>query len=177
MVFAQGSRLPATPDSLFAHIKSSHPRLIINPGAIAFIQSQVKTNEDAAGALSFIRKQADSLLLAKTVSYNPINGSLLETSRMVLERIKVLALIANVDGNRKYAERALMELDAAARFPNWGAIHFLDVAEMAAAWPWPRWPLETTSHWPNPFYTDPCSPYSNPGRWKHFRPTAHMRKA
>jgi hypothetical protein len=54
----------------------------------------------------------------------------LDKSREVVNRIYNLALLYRLDGDKKYADRALEELRAVAAFSDWNPSHFLDVAEM-----------------------------------------------
>jgi hypothetical protein len=58
---------------------------------------------------------------------------LLATSRRVLDRVQTLALLYQLDGDHRYADRAWQELDAAAKFKDWNPRHFLDTAEMTHA--------------------------------------------
>ena len=58
---------------------------------------------------------------------------LLGTSRLVLQRITTLAMVARVTGDKAYSDRAVREMLAVADFPDWNPSHFLDVAEMSLA--------------------------------------------
>ena len=58
---------------------------------------------------------------------------LLMVSRQALERISVLAMVANVCGETRYSDRAIRELMAICRFDDWSPKHFLDTAEMSLA--------------------------------------------
>lgn len=58
---------------------------------------------------------------------------LLGTSRLVLQRLTTLAMVARVTGDKAYSERAVREMLAAANFFDWNPSHFLDVAEMSLA--------------------------------------------
>lgn len=126
--------MPAAPDSLFAHLNPAHPRLMITETALQSIRDQEKGDASVQEALHYLRKRADSLQGIPPCAYRLASGgSLLQTSREVLERILLLGFLANLDRSAKYADRALRELDSASRFPDWGPTRFLDVAEMAAA--------------------------------------------
>ena len=58
---------------------------------------------------------------------------LLHVSRLVLTRVLHLATAALIDGGERYAQRAIREMLAAARFTDWNPSHYLDVAEMTLA--------------------------------------------
>lgn len=130
---ASAQRLPAIPDSLFARLKASHPRLMLTEAGLQAIRDGEAGDAGVQGVLRFLRKRADSLLAVPPRAYHLAGRSLLPVSRAVLERTLLLAFLAQVDRNAEYADRALLELDSASRFPDWGPEHFLDVAEMAAA--------------------------------------------
>ena len=56
---------------------------------------------------------------------------LLGVSRQILVRINTLAMAWKLNGEEKYARRAIAEMMAASRFTDWNPFHFLDVGEMA----------------------------------------------
>jgi hypothetical protein len=47
--------------------------------------------------------------------------------------VRTLAFLYRIEGDRRFADRAWAELDAAARFKDWNPRHFLDTAEMTHA--------------------------------------------
>ena len=59
-----------------------------------------------------------------------IGPRLLDKSRRALARVYTLALLWRLDGKQPYFDRAVRELDAVCRFPDWNPAHFLDTAEM-----------------------------------------------
>lgn len=61
------------------------------------------------------------------------DNRLLAVSQQVLKRTQILALAYMVTMNDKYRDRLYDELEAAAAFPDWHPSHFLDTAEMTAA--------------------------------------------
>ena len=58
---------------------------------------------------------------------------LLSTSRQVLDRVMVLSFAWKFTEKEEYLERAVAEMESAARFPDWNPYHFLDVGEMCTA--------------------------------------------
>lgn len=130
---AETRPLPSHPDSLFSGLKGSHPRLILGEERLKAIQSQITPGSDFEQVLKFMRKKADSLLTTPPCSYELVDSSILEVSRTIQERLILLSFLANQDGDKRYADRALKELESASRFPDWNPRKFLDVAEMATA--------------------------------------------
>lgn len=63
----------------------------------------------------------------------PDGKRLLATSRQVLDRSLTLGLVFHLTGDERYASRLWRELEAAADFKDWNPSHFLDTAEMTAA--------------------------------------------
>lgn len=81
-----------------------------------------------------LQNQAKRLLGQPPSKYEIPDGlRLLATSRRVLNRIQTLALLYRLDGDKRYADRAWQELEAAANFKDWNPRHFLDTAEMTHA--------------------------------------------
>ena len=110
-----------------------HPRLFLRPEQVRNrLREQLKTSmgEALAGRL---RADAD-ILLKMPPSTRLVKGRrLLEVSRRVLLRVTTLTAVWLFTGERCYADRALLEMEAAARFSDWNPSHFLDTAEMTAA--------------------------------------------
>ena len=67
------------------------------------------------------------------VVHRLIGPRLLDQSRAALRRISTLAGLYRLDGDHRKADRARLEMLAAAAFPDWNPSHFLDVAEMTNA--------------------------------------------
>ncbi len=88
---------------------------------------------DMSGWKKKILANADSICGQDPVAYRIVDGRLLEVSRKVLDRTQNLAVAYAASGNVKYRDRLWRELSAAAGFPDWHPAHFLDTAEMTAA--------------------------------------------
>jgi hypothetical protein len=81
-----------------------------------------------------LHKKGQALLSEEPSKYEIPDGlRLLATSRRVLDRVYLLALMYRLEGDASYLERAWKELEAAANFPDWNPRHFLDTAEMTHA--------------------------------------------
>lgn len=111
-----------------------HPRVMIDRAAVADIRARLATDAFTATVYATLLKTADALLTAPVSEYEKPDGlRLLEVSRRVLDRVATLAMVCLLTDEVKYAERAWSELYACACFPDWNEYHFLDVAEMSAA--------------------------------------------
>ncbi|MCT7666460.1 heparinase II/III-family protein [Shinella kummerowiae] len=64
---------------------------------------------------------------------DPARGTMLETSRLLGERIFTLGTAWAVSGHAAFRRRIVREITAAAQFPDWNRQHFIDTAEIAAA--------------------------------------------
>jgi hypothetical protein len=110
-----------------------HPRLILTEKRLAAIQQGAKTDEKLAWKIQVLTKDADALL-ATTPSVRVLIGPrLLAVSRETVRRVYTLGLLYRLTGERRYAERAKLELLTVAAFSDWNPSHFLDVAEMSHA--------------------------------------------
>ncbi|MBG6058659.1 hypothetical protein RCH16_002308 [Cryobacterium sp. MP_M5] len=116
-----------------ADLKSSHPRLLADDAKFAQLRSLVTTDDVAAAWYAQIKAAADVTLGEGAATYDLSSGNLLTTSRTVLERVYRLGFMWQVTRDSTYAERAWVELNAAASFPTWNPTHFLDTAEMSHA--------------------------------------------
>ena len=125
--------LAAMPERPLEGLRAAHPRLIALDSDIARVRSLVKSDARAGALYASVKENADRILDAPPVVHRLIGPRLLDQSRRALDRIYTLALIYRVEGGRKYLDRAVKELRAAAAFPDWNPSHFLDVAEMTHA--------------------------------------------
>ncbi|MFZ5831234.1 MAG: heparinase II/III domain-containing protein [Planctomycetota bacterium] len=125
--------LPA-PDRILATLRKEHPRLILTPERLAAVKSAVKKDRLAATIYADVQREAQKLLDKPPSKYEiPDGRRLLSVSREVLSRVGTLAFVYHMTGDRRFADRAWVELDAAAKFPDWNPSHFLDTAEMTHA--------------------------------------------
>jgi hypothetical protein len=130
---AQPKPAPAAAEIL-GRISKSHPRLLATNEDFNRLRESVKSDTQLKSWTASLRKSADKMLEEPASIYEIPDGlRLLSTSRRVVSRVYTLALLHRLEGNRKYAERAWKELDAAAHFPDWNPRHFLDTAEMTHA--------------------------------------------
>jgi len=125
--------IPSGPEIL-ARLNKSHPRLLASSNDFMQLKAQIETNSLLRSWQAALNTQAHEVLSAEPSRYEIPDGlRLLETSRRVLNRVYMLALLYRLEGEKKYAERAWQELEAAAKFKDWNPRHFLDTAEMTHA--------------------------------------------
>ncbi|HOM15891.1 MAG TPA: heparinase II/III family protein [Thermoguttaceae bacterium] len=121
-------------EKILASLRPGHPRLIAPGEQTAWLKKLLAEDPTAAAFYKEVRSHADGLLRDKrTVEYKLVGPRLLGESRRCLERVYTLATVYRLEGDRRYAERAVQEMLAAAAFPNWNPSHFLDTAEMTHA--------------------------------------------
>lgn len=134
---------------ILADLRPGHPRLLASAERFDELQRGIKTDATLTRGFESVRTDGERILRAKPSQYEIPDGlRLLATSRRVLDRITTLALLHRIDGDRRWVERAWQELETAAQFKDWNPRHFLDTAEMTAAfalgydWLYDQWTAE-----------------------------------
>jgi hypothetical protein len=123
---------PAQGSAVLQSLRNEHPRLLASRADFAAIKARIGADATLSRWHADVRNDAEGIFSQPLPTYDKPDGiRLLATSRRVLERIYTLGMMFRLSGDRRYAERAWAELDAAARFPDWNPSHFLDVAEMS----------------------------------------------
>jgi len=114
-------------------LKEQHPRLITTE-RVEEIKQLIQEDEIAKKIWITNLEFTKELLDKKPVVYEKPDGRrLLSVSREALDRIRSLSLCYLILGEKRYAERAWLELEAVASFSDWNPSHFLDAAEMTHA--------------------------------------------
>ncbi|MEQ1768560.1 MAG: heparinase II/III family protein [Devosia sp.] len=110
-----------------------HPRLLASEADWARLRSQVQS--DAVSRLLFqtLSRRAERIVTEAPLTRDMTGRMLLMVARQALERVSLLALVANVTEDRRFVDRAAAEMRALAAFEDWNPSHFLDTAEMALA--------------------------------------------
>jgi hypothetical protein len=112
-------------------LRKEHPRLFANADGFAALKKRAAGDAQLRAWHAQLRAEAANILAQPPSKYEIPDGlRLLHTSRRVVQRMQTLGLLYQLDGNRRWVERAWKELEAAAKFPDWNPRHFLDTAEM-----------------------------------------------
>ncbi len=114
-------------------LESGHPRLMLTPRRLRTLREISADDAPRARLRLELRCSADRMLTEPVVRYERVGPRLLAQSRTCLGRIFTLALASRIFDDVRYAERAWREMQGAAAFPDWNPSHFLDAAELCAA--------------------------------------------
>ena len=145
-VSAAETYTPPKAEQIIAKLKPGHPRLMLTPQRLVNIKQSIEQDPIAAKIYQSSIKSADLMLDSAASKYElPDGRRLLSISSRVLDRVRTLAFAYQMTRDRRYADRAWAELDAAAKFQDWHPDHFLDTAVMTHAfaigydWLWDQW--------------------------------------
>lgn len=118
---------------ILSTLRPGHPRLICLNEDLARVRAMIAAEPLAAEYRDAIRKHAERILNEPPVEHKLAGPRLLGQSRRCLDRVYTLAFMYRLEGDRRYADRAIREMLTAAAFPDWNPNHFLDTAEMSHA--------------------------------------------
>lgn len=110
-----------------------HPRLLLRQEDWSKLRRKAEDDGPSVALYTALRLRADRLLTEPPVRRRMQGRMLLMTARQALERMLVLATVANVSGDARYGTRAVAEILAVCRFSDWNPGHFLDTAELSLA--------------------------------------------
>ncbi|MFM7180052.1 MAG: heparinase II/III family protein [Verrucomicrobiales bacterium] len=137
--------MPA-PDAILNSLKSGHPRLLLNEAKIRELRELVQHDATAKRLYADIKAGADKSLKQEPTIYELRDGRrLIYVSNKVLKRVQNLAFMHLMTSEKRYAERAWLELKTASEYKDWNPDHFLDTAILTKAfaigsdWLWDVW--------------------------------------
>jgi len=110
-----------------------HPRLLAAKRDWERIRKQIQTDPVSAKIFAVLENKAKQALAEPPPKRELEGVRLLGVSRLVLDRVSALAMVACLTGEKAYADRAIQEMLAASKFSDWNPPHFLDTAEMSLA--------------------------------------------
>ena len=120
-------------DAYAKNPNKNHPRILLNAEDFARIREN-KNDPVVAATIEKLREAAKIISEKECTKFAIPDGiRLLVASRTVLGRVRALAQLYQIEGNAEHAERAYLELEEAASWENWNPRHFLDTAELSAA--------------------------------------------
>ncbi len=116
-------------------LKPEHPRLFAPKGEEERILKLIADHPKAKRFFDELIKEADKLVMDpnRTVEHKLVGPRLLDQSRACMNRVYTLATAYRLTKDKKYCDRAVTEMLAAAAFPDWNPSHYLDTAEMTHA--------------------------------------------
>ena len=130
---ALGAETPSA-EQVLQKLRKGHPRILATAENFQVLRKSSTDNAEAARWAGAVRQEAVELLGEKPSEYVIPDGKrLLATSRQVFDRVTTLAMAYRLSEDARFRDRLWRELDAAAHFKNWNPSHFLDTAEMTAA--------------------------------------------
>lgn len=110
-----------------------HPRLHVNAADVADIKSRVQTDTQMKIWSEKVIASADSIIPLSTVVHEKYDGLRMNCQREMQSRMYTLGMAYLLTGDTKYSERAYLDLEAVAKFPDWNPGHHLDTCEMMQA--------------------------------------------
>jgi hypothetical protein len=115
-------------------LQPKHPRLFLHDSELPALQHTIATDPFVKARFEELRSYADHLLTVPPDVYAiaGVEHTLLDTSRDMEGRVFALAGVYRLTSDKRYADRAIQEMLAAADFPDWYPTHFLDTGEMTA---------------------------------------------
>ncbi len=125
----------ATITSLFeARSQGVHPRIFANDNDFARIRKQVQTDPYSKMTYARIYNFCLTLLEEPVLIYEIPDGKrMLSVSNNATKRITWLAMTYQISGERRFAERAVVEMINVCSFKDWNPSHYLDTAQMSFA--------------------------------------------
>lgn len=130
----EGDSTIAVPSAaeLLAGLQTEHPRLLVGREAFDRVLMLVEESAEVREIYEMLRERGEKLLETPPPVHRDSRTILTLFARPLMHRVYTLALLARVENDRRFVDRAWAELEAGAVFPNWrSGNHFLDTAEMA----------------------------------------------
>ncbi|MEX0326175.1 MAG: heparinase II/III family protein [Puniceicoccaceae bacterium] len=120
------------PDLDFSVIEGNHPRILVEEDDFEKIRNR---QWDPLGQRywEFIQFSGTAMLKEEPVKRELTGHRMLQQSRRALKHILTWTLLYRVEGNPKFRDRAIAEMESIAAFTDWNPRHYLDVGEMALA--------------------------------------------
>lgn len=118
--------------SLLKNLHPGHPRLMMRTEDWPRLKELVASDPIAKKIYAQVVASGTEMLTAPPLEHVLPDGvRLLGTSRDLVGRVYTLGVLSRLDGDPKWAARAIKEVLNVCSFKDWNPSHFLDVGEMA----------------------------------------------
>lgn len=124
---------PVTVDFLKSKLKKNSPRLVLNPAIEKRLREKIKSDSVVMNYYLAMKLNANQILTKELLTRKMEGRRLLGTSREMLYRMNILAMVYRIEKDPAILKRINNELIAVCNFTDWNPSHYLDVAEMAMA--------------------------------------------
>ncbi|WP_064197308.1 MULTISPECIES: heparinase II/III family protein [Emticicia] len=108
----------------------AHPRILLLKDEENAIAKNISADPTWASLNQLIIDESNKIVPLPTLERIQIGRRLLDKSRECLRRVFFLSYSYRITKDKKYLERAEVELVKVSQFSDWNPSHFLDVAEM-----------------------------------------------
>jgi hypothetical protein len=112
-------------------LKTEPPHLLFTVGDEERLGGLIAADPFLSDLAYRVEKHATWFLHEPVIAHNLKGPRLLQECRCSLARIFTLSLAYRLCGKSAFADRAVLEMKAAARLPDWNPSHFLDTAELS----------------------------------------------
>src|SRR5205814_1099661 len=100
-------KMDSSAEKILSSLRHEHPRLIARAADFAEINKIIGRNRDVKMWYEHLQAEGEKILQEEPSKYEIPDGlRLLATSRRVLERARLLALLYRLNGDKRFAERA-----------------------------------------------------------------------
>jgi hypothetical protein len=110
-----------------------HPRLLARKEDWSRLRTQIEVDGPSKQIWDALVRRAGVIRSEPPLARVTTGKRLLMVARQALERVSVLALVSRISGDDSFGTRAIRELMAICRFPDWNPAHYLDTAELCLA--------------------------------------------
>lgn len=124
---------PVTVEYLKKNLKKTSPRLVLNSSIEAKLRGKIKTDQAVLNYYEAIKLNAQKIMTSELLTRKMEGRRLLGTSREMLYRMNILAMVYRLEKDSEVLKRINNELIAVCNFADWNPSHYLDVAEMSMA--------------------------------------------
>jgi len=121
-------------EQFLAKLRPGHPRLILLDEQLPALRQFMEKDQRGQAWYRRAKEEAERLYKQPVEKHRlPDGRRLLSVSRNVVDRMYHWGFFYRLEGDRKWLDRAWLEMQAVVDFPDWNPSHYLDTAEMMHA--------------------------------------------